>query len=202
MLKKKCSSCAKKSGKKHNFCPWCGSSFKAHKEENDFGMLGRDDTIQKEIRKEAKLPFGMNTLVNSLIKQLEKQMGNLDEGNPKGFKIQISSGRPQIQQVAKEQGPVEELKSPVVPEEEEERRSGLIRENAESKVKRLGDVIIYEISTPGVRKDKDVAIAKLEQGLEVKAYSKDKCYVKVIPLKVEVIGYEVRDEKVFVELKG
>jgi len=38
--------------------------------------------------------------------------------------------------------------------------------------------------------------------LEIRAYSDDKCYVKFIPLKVELISYSVRSEKVFVEIRG
>ena len=66
----------------------------------------------------------------------------------------------------------------------------------------MGKKIIYEIETPGVRTKKDVVVAKLASGLEIKGYSEDKCYVKFIPLTVEVIGYYVENEKIFVELKA
>jgi hypothetical protein len=205
MLKRKCPSCAKKSERKYNFCPWCGLSFKAKREKDRFGMLGRDDNAPRDpLESQVKLPFGMNGIVNSLVKQLEKQMGELngESGKPKGFRIQISGGQPQIKQVIKKEEPKEELIVPEISEDEGKRRAKLPRKDAESKVKRLGDSIIYEVSAPGVNEKGDVVITKLEQGLEVKAYSRDKCYVKVIPLKVEVLGYEVRDEIVFVELKG
>jgi len=39
-------------------------------------------------------------------------------------------------------------------------------------------------------------------GLEIRAYSKDKCYVKVIPLKVEILSWRVDRERVMVELRG
>ena len=72
----------------------------------------------------------------------------------------------------------------------------------ESKIKRLGNTIIYEIETPGVKIKGDVVLTELATGLEIKAYSKNKCYVKFIPLKVEVIQYSVEKEKVVVEIRG
>jgi len=45
-------------------------------------------------------------------------------------------------------------------------------------------------------------ITELETGIEIRAYSKDKCYIKVIPLKVEVLNWRVGEEMVFVEFKG
>ncbi|MFH1563606.1 MAG: hypothetical protein ABIF11_09390, partial [Nitrospirota bacterium] len=72
----------------------------------------------------------------------------------------------------------------------------------EAKIRRLADRIIYEIDVPGVGSKADVVVTELATGLEIKAYSRDKCYVKFIPLKVEVIEYYVRPNKVFVELRG
>ncbi|MBT3397691.1 hypothetical protein HOA55_03110 [archaeon] len=207
MLKKKCPSCAKKIDRKFGYCPWCGESIKAKKEQENFGMLGRDDNVVgKQLSNVgAGLPLGMGRIVETLVNQLEKQLGNVGEspnGIPKGFKIHVSTGKPQVKQMV--QKPVE--KEPVlvedISEEEAERRAGLPRKDAESRVRRLADSIIYEISTPGVHSKKDVVVTKLEQGLEIRAYSSDKCYVKIIPMTIEVIGYEVRDEKVFLELKG
>jgi len=207
MLKKKCPSCAKKIGRKFSFCPHCGVSFRARQEKENFGMLGREDMRPLNEKKEVKLPFGMNKIVGSLIKQLEKQMGDLGPGavggNPKGFKIRISSGKPQVRQVVRrEDVPQVAEEKMIISREENERRAGLPRVEVKSKVRRIGDQIIYELETSGIGSRGDVVISQLEQGIEVKAYSKDKCYVKIIPLKVEVTSYYVQKEKVFVELKG
>ena len=91
---------------------------------------------------------------------------------------------------------------PEVSEAENSRRIGLPKVEGESRIKRLGDTIIYEIETPGIKNKDNVVLTELATGLEVKAYSKDKCYVKFIPLKVEVVEYYVEKEKVIVELKG
>jgi len=167
-------------------------------------MLGRNDSGER-VQPNLGLPFGMNKILNSLVKQLENQLGNMDlgegQGVPKGVKIRIAQGQPQMGQVIqREPKAVENI--PRVSDEENDRRAGLQREEVDSKVRRLADRIIYEMKTPGVKKKKDVVVTKLASGLEIKAYSKDKCYVKFIPLTVEVIEYYVEAEKVFVELKA
>jgi HSP20 family molecular chaperone IbpA len=199
MLKRKCPACAEKIERKFNFCPYCGASFKRIEDEGEFGMLGRLDGGGR-VEEEVKLPFGLDKIMGSLIKQLEKQMNEGNSNNvkmPRGFQIRLSPGSGQMKQIQKrpEVGPV-------ISREENERRASLPRVEVEAKVRRLGDSIIYEIEAPGVSKKEDVVLTGLETGLEIKAYSKDKCYVKIIPLKVEVLRYEVQKEKVFVEIKG
>lgn len=204
MLKKKCPACANKIESKFNYCPHCGASFKATQEKENFGMLGRNDSIGK-VQNEMKLPFGMEKIMNSLVKQLEKQMGNMDfdggQGMPKGIKIQIARGVPQMRQVVREV-PQKKENLPIVSNEEVERRMGLPKVDAKSKIRRLADTIIYEIEAPGIQKKENVVLTELATGLEIRAYCKDKCYVKFIPLKVEVIEYHIEKEKVIVEIRG
>jgi HSP20 family molecular chaperone IbpA len=193
MFKRKCPNCAKKIEKKFNFCPYCGLSFKRQKEEEDFGMLGKDDFFSeaKAFSQEISMPLGMNKIMNSLIKQLNREMG----GGLNGFKIQISTGKPKIKE---EQPRFNHLLS----EEEIERRKGLPKIEAESNVRRMSESIIYEISVPGVKSKDDISINNLETGIEIRAYSRDFCYIKTIPLKVEVLGYRVKSGMLFLELKG
>ena len=219
MLKKKCKNCGKKIERKFNFCPFCGLDFKGNRQEEDFGMLGKDDFLgasRKNQGNEIKMPFGLNKIMGSLVKQLEKQMSemNMDDlnkaglpNNIKGFKIHISPGKSQIREISSmdrniKENQIQKLEDSKISEKEVERRRQLPKVETESKLRRIGDNIIYEISVPGVKSNADVVIAKLEEGIEVRAYSRDKCYVKVIPLTVEVIGYSVKKEKLFVELKG
>ena len=104
MIKRKCSGCAKKIEKKFNFCPWCGHSIKEFKEEEDFGLLGRDDflgNINPENLGQSNLPFGIGKMMKSLVKQLEKELSNVENQNtrmPKGFSVRIQSGVPTTQQ--------------------------------------------------------------------------------------------------------
>ena len=58
MLRKKCPRCRNKISKKFDFCPHCGNSLKKQNEEDDFGMLGRDDLfgdIQEQIKMRAQI---------------------------------------------------------------------------------------------------------------------------------------------------
>ena len=207
MFEKKCPDCGKKIKHSFNFCPFCGADFKKKKNEEDYGMLGTDDFVELHQQKTnvVKLPFGLNKLMGGLIKQLDRELREMVQedmqvrGVPRGFQIKISSGQPKLQKVV---SPVKSAEKIRISRDEINRRKKLPRVEAESQIRRLGDVIIYEIATPGVSKKEQVVIAKLEEGLEVKAYSKDKCYYKVIPLKVEIARWGVLGEKVVVELKG
>lgn len=201
MLKKKCPSCAKKIERKFHFCPYCGESFKKVREERDYGLLGREDT-QDIFGNEKKLPFGMEKIMNSLVKQLEKQMNEMEKFGqgplPKGFKIKISTGSPNIKQVVQNEKP---LITNNFTEEEMQKRIKLPKVEAKSKVRRLSDRVIYELSTPGVKSPREVIISKLASGIEIKAYSNEKCYTKFIPMTLEVIQYYIKDEKLMIELK-
>lgn len=204
MMRKKCLSCAKKVERKFSYCPYCGASFRMLHDKEDFGMLGRDD-FSERAQEELKLPFGIEKIMNSLVKQLEKQMGNADFGDnrgmPKGIKIRVMRGVPQMGQVVR-QMPQKRKELIKVSDREVERRMSLPKVEAESKVRRLADMIIYEIEAPGIQKKEDVVLTELATGLEIRAYSRNKCYVKFIPLKVEVIEYHIEKEKVIVELRG
>lgn len=206
MLKRKCPSCAKKIEKSFSYCPYCGDSFKVRSEKENFGFLGRDDSSEIFSNQEGiKIPFGLHKIFDSLVKQLEKQMEDIDfedsSGNQhKGFKIKISTGRPGPSRVEESQ----EIEEPIgeISKREYERRINLPKVNAESRIRRLSDKIIYEILTPGVRVKKNIVLNELASGIEVKAYSKNKCYVKYIPIKVEVVNYYLEGEKLFVEFKA
>jgi len=211
MLKRKCPGCAKKIEKKYNFCPWCGQSIKGHREEEDFGLLGRTDSVNnmnQVPKNQPQLPFGLEKIMGGLIKQLEQELSGMDKQNgmPKGFNIRIQTGNPNQNpnqnQINTNQHPQEMTPQPVITEKESTRRQTLPKQEAESKVKRLSDKIIYEINTPGVKNKEDIIITKLEQGFEIKVYTKDTCYTKTIPLQIEIIGYTIKDNKLIVELKN
>jgi len=204
MVKIRCRRCNEKLKKSFDFCPSCGTRvLDSSQDSKDYGMLGKNDFLGTQ---DMKLPFGFNKIFNNLVKQLEKQMNSEDfgaQGMPRGFKVQISTGRPQQTRQMIERKPMrqDDNKEEFLSDHEKDRRMNLPKVNAESKMKRLGDKIIYEIEAPGVIQRKDVLVTKLATGLEIKAYTKDKCYVKFIPLTVEVINCNVKKDKVFVELK-
>jgi HSP20 family molecular chaperone IbpA len=194
----KCPNCAKKIKKDFRFCPYCGLSFRGFREQEEFGLLGRDDFADLPI----KMPMGsldkiIAPLVKQLVDQFDKEMGNIQK-NPgisgPGFKIQISTGQP-IRNIKMQE-------SQQVNDSEVNRRRGLPRKEPESNVRRLSDKVVYEISVPGVKSRQDISISKLENSIEVKAYSKEVCYIKTIPLKVDVLNYKIKDGTLFLELKS
>lgn len=74
--RKSCDSCGKKFKGDYDFCPYCGDSLESNEKEEDFGLLGKDDSgFPKE---EFKIPGGFNILFNSLFKNLEKQLREVD----------------------------------------------------------------------------------------------------------------------------
>ena len=203
MIKKRCKNCNKKIEKKFNYCPWCGLSFKQEKERLNFGMIGRKDNKENPFGNELKLPFGLNRIMGGLLKQLENEFQTLGK-NQQGVKIKILRGMPgQMKQMPQPQIIEEKAFQPEkVSEKEQEKRSRLKEIDAESVVKRLGDTIIYEITAPGIIAKKDVAIINLEQGIQIKIYTKDICYTKTIPLKIEITNLAIKKDKLIVEMKG
>ena len=96
MLRKRCKNCGEKVNSRHRFCPHCGYGDRNFEDfGNDWGMLGKDDLSENAFQ----LPFGFDNLVNSLMKNLTKQLNESYE-NPKksdstarsnGISISISS---------------------------------------------------------------------------------------------------------------
>lgn len=202
MFRKKCFSCEENVKRSFSFCPNCGVNLKKKKPE-DLGLLGSDEHF---LDNGLQLPKGVEGMLNGMIKQLEKQLSaNMTDQNnmPKGFKIQISTGNPKTIPVTRNPVRVDAGKAikPQVSEREAERRSKLPKVDAESNVRRLPEGLVYEVHTPGVNKKEDVVVSKLEGSIEVRAYSKDKCYVKSLPLKLELVNYSVLQNKVVLRLK-
>lgn len=189
MWKRKCPKCDRKIKKDFRFCPYCGFPIWKHADEEDFGMIGRDDNV--EFANQVKAPLGLDKIMNSLINQLGKEMGG------GGFNIQISTGQmPKVM-------PIQEgIKVPEISEKEAEKRKNLEKVEAVSNVRRLSDRIVYEITVPGVKLKKDVVISRMENGIEIKAYSDEKCFYKTIPVKVDILRYYIKDDVLFLELKG
>ena len=212
MLKKKCSKCGKKINKNYEFCPYCGKSFfDPEKLEKDYGLLGKKDIETNEINdifKQAKLPFGFNMLAKKLFKELDKQMKEIDreEAKPAGTSISISfgslNGQPKIRikEGGKKLGKPGKIKLPKITKLPKE-YAKLPKKEAKTKVRRIGNKIIYEISLPGVKEIKQVIINKLESSIEIKAFSKDKAYFKLLPINMEILNYFLENENLVLELK-
>jgi len=218
-FKKRCPRCDRKISKDFEFCPSCGTNLGKEKRQKDFGFLGQDDSISLPF--ETKMPF--QGLFDSLLKQIDGQFQALDKElgqdlkeqkkSPfaRGISINISSGtgqQPKIQ--VQGFGPgmnnlqVREAKPQTkqarISEEKLKQISKLPRSEAKANVRRLSNRVIYEIDVPGVSNLENVMINKLENSIEIKAFSQNKVYVKLLPVKLPLLSYKLEQEKLILEL--
>jgi hypothetical protein len=201
--KSRCGRCGNKIDKKFNFCPWCGNGLKSRENflmpEPDFG-------------------FPFNMILNSMkpvIKGLEKQMREMDskKANDNVFEIRVNvganeNGQPIIniggnEEIGNMIEPVKEakIKTHRISKKEAEKFAQLPKIEPITHVRRLANKIIYEIEMPGVKDKKSIIITKLQDGIEIKAFSKDKVYLKLIPISLPILKYVLEKERLVIELK-
>jgi len=228
--KKKCPNCKEKINDGYNFCPYCRVSIKDNFENEDWGMLGKNDT---EFLEGIKMPLGFNTIFNSLLKNLNKQFSQMDRElidqnseksfepikNPEnkikksGISIKISTiqGKPPEIKIKSFGDSKEELQrnfsheniQPVLKKftnKEAKRFSSLPRKEPSTEIRRLANKVIYEIKIPGVKSLKDVSINQLENSIEIKALTKMKAYSKIIPISLPIRKYNLSKGKLILEL--
>ena len=211
----KCDNCGDFVSDKSNFCSNCGISFiDLNKEKEDFGLLGKNDSAFMEQENSMPGGFGItdklvnsifNSMMKTLNKQFEEEFRSMErEGEkaeiknlPNGIRIKIFT--PRMQQPRKQQAALPKQK---LDEKQIERMSGLPREKAKANVKRVGNKVIYELSTPGVVSAEDVFVSKLESGYEIKAIGSKKVYVNSVPINLPLRSYSVGKNKLFIEFRA
>ena len=216
MFKKRiCKRCGNKISNDYKFCPYCGNP--SNEKSEDLGMLGKNDFMPSN--NEIKLPMGLGMIFNSLMKNLNKQFSELDKEmktknnkrNPffkQGLSISIAtSGNmpPEIMVNSFKNNPKQKQQIKQMPlqnlsQETLEKISTLPKQEPLTNIRRLADKVIYEINVPEVSSIKDVSIIKLENSIEIKAFAKDKVYVKLIPINLPITNYELSHGKLILEL--
>ncbi len=207
----KCENCRSAVDKKFSFYPYCGDSLIDERaEQRELGFLGKNDFTAKKPAQDPFQNLGMtdkllNSLMNSMMKSLDKQFKQMDkaefEGNadvehlPNGIKIKI--GVPQAQPRPQKRT----LQKKNITEDQLKKMSNLPRAPAKTKIRRLSDKMVYELSAPGVESPEDVFISKLESGYEIKAIGKKKVYVNSLPVSLPLRGFSLADNKLLVEFK-
>jgi len=83
-----------------------------------------------------------------------------------------------------------------------ERIAKLPRKEPKTKMKRLGEKLIYELAVPGVENINDVLINQLENSIEVKAISKNKVYSKNLNLNLPILKYSLNNGSLILELQA
>ena len=220
MFDKKCDKCKNKIKKDFDFCPFCGNIVSSNLEKEDYGMLGKNDFIN-----ESNFPNFNNSIIDKMfsqaMKMLDKQMKTLtEEANRQPLKrIQTDSVNPNLNMQFYING------KKVFPRETEESQNNMIQETSKvnaykmpkeklekfaklkrfepaSKVRRIGNKIIYELEVPGVKDIEDVLINKLESSIEIKALAKDKSYSKIINVNLPILRYGLDNGNLFLEMQG
>ncbi|MCL5018280.1 MAG: hypothetical protein M1416_00735 [Candidatus Pacearchaeota archaeon] len=218
--KNKCNKCKKSIEDKYSFCPYCGSKID-DRNNDDWGMLGKDDNFMSS--SDIMLPAGLNSIFNSLIKNLSKEMDSQlkndlfkESKEPRkikkdGISISISTfgnGPPKIkvtqlgnnQKIAEKEEKTKKFKSNLFTKEKTKEFSALPREEPKTDVRRFSDKIVYELEMPGVKSTEDVSVVKLENSIEIKAIGKKKAYTKIIPINLPIKDYTLSNGKLILEL--
>lgn len=225
--KKKCPRCNRKASRDYDFCPYCSHDFryeKAKNSERDFGLLGKEDSLngfQEFPGFPAMNLSGLfnSKLFNNLFQEVDKQFRELDKEmkNPKkenikksgiSISISMSDGKnPDIKVSGfgpdfKNQEFEKEKKIPKseLTDEQAKKLAKLPRKEAKTEVRRFSNKIVYEVDLPGIKNLKDVIINKLENSIEIKAFSKENAYFKLIPVNLPIINYKLDKEKLILEL--
>ncbi len=217
--KKKCRNCGKKIKESYNFCPYCRIQIKDFiKDKKDWGILGKNDFQYEEM----KLPMGFNTLLNTVLKNLNKKFNEFEDvknkskkseakkggigisiytsGNkPPKIKVKSFGNLPKFEEKEKQIKKEEEIKLPV---SNSKKFAGLPKKEPKTNMRRFADKIIYEINLPGVKSTKDISIIQLESSIEIKALAKNKVYYKIIPISLPVKNYNLSKEKLILEIEA
>lgn len=214
MFGKKCNNCNQSVNGKFNFCPSCGNSTK-NSGKNDLGMLGENDFEETQnlggesfIERLGGKMMGkmfenaMKILENEMSKEINRQK-NPNQQNPQkgnfqlfvnGKKINISQMQPKKEKKVVEENPIE------LPNEPLRDYSKFPKKEPKTNVRRLSDKVIYEVSMPGIKTEKDITIVNLENSIEIKGVGKEVSYQKILPVSLPITGYNLSRGKLVLEL--
>lgn len=207
--KKECNKCRKKISEKYSFCPHCGAPLEADFESRDWGMLGKNDFLPS--MNELNLPFGLNAMFNSLMKNMTKQFNEIEKDQKNfgeqvktgGIRINISRSGNQQPIIRMEHSGTGRKPKKILPGMFSEKKlkefSSLPRKEPKTNIRRLSRKVIYVIDIPGVNSIENISITKLETSLEIRAIAKDKAYFKNIPINLPIIDYDLSEEKLVLE---
>ena len=211
MLNKKCSNCNSKLDKNFEFCPFCGAP-RENVSEN-YGLLGKNDNTM-DLQKtpinmnNSFLDKIMNAALNNAMKIIdqeikrETQTKNKDPINS-NFQLYINGKKIPLQQerTIQKKEDKEIVQTKEVSQETIERSYNLPRKQAETKLVRLKDKVMYEIEAPGLKSLQDVLINKLENSFEVKIYTDKAVLIKTLPIKLKLQQYSISKDKLTLEFK-
>jgi HSP20 family molecular chaperone IbpA len=190
--KKRCRNCGREIKKEWEFCPYCG----AETRERRISPFGDVEDIFGDIEKEFERADKM--IGSEFFKFPRFKVKPEIRGGGISITIHSVTGKePKIR--VRTSGEYKKLEpeikrklgvAPAIEEVEEARPSEAIKpvktpkvtEEAETEVKTIGNKQIVTVKLPGVKKEEDVEVKRLEQSIEVKAFAGDKAYFTLIPV--------------------
>ena len=110
---------------------------------------------------------------------------------------------PEFKEMEKQLKPAEtkkNIRKNQISQEKAQELAKLPRQEAESRVRRLSEKVVYEIELPGVNNLRDVIVNELENSIEIKAFAKDKAYFKFLPIGLPLLKYALKNGKLTLEL--
>lgn len=213
MFKKICRKCKNKIEKSYGFCPFCGTSQTSEYEKEDYGLLGKNDFIENNFMniEDSFMEKMFDNAFKMAEKILEKQLKNFPDIKEQVSETKLENPHLNIKFFVngkkvypnKREIKVNPIKNKEeVSEKNKEKLAKLPRIEPSSKIKRIGEKIIYEIPVPGVQKIEDVLISQLENSIEVKAISDKKIYFKTLNINLPLLKYSLFDGNLVLELQG
>jgi len=225
--KKKCAHCDRKIEKDFEFCPYCAQPLKNKK---DYGLLGNDDysdPLMNMMPGNMNNLLGssfIDKMMSSAIKMIEKEIKN-EQLESKIKKLNFSQNIPtifelfingkkinlpgniagiQVEKMPKssENKSTQKNKIPIVSEETLQKSAKLPRKEAKTHLTRTSDKVIYELDAPGLISLNQVLVNKLENSIEVKAYTEKVVYFKTLPIKLPLMQYSLKEDKLILEFKA
>jgi len=232
--KKKCSRCEKKVNKKFEFCPYCGNPLDNRREEYGLlGKTDDVNELDSIFNYGFSSNFGnafFNKIFGSAMKMLEKEIQKIEKEDfttklpkePKvktNFELFINGKRvplpenlagiqieriPAYKQTSPKKPIQKKTKLPKISEEILQKSAKLPRKEAKAHLTRTADKVIYELETPGLNKLENIIINKLENSIEIKAFTDKAVFSKTLPIKLPLMQYSINpsEGKLILEFKA
>jgi len=152
----------------------------------------------------------LNGTLKMLEKEIQKEQQDMNNQNPanKNFELFINGKKVNPKNIQVTRQPIQQNYQPQkrkainLPQNKLKKFKDLVQEEPQTEIRRLSDLIIYEIKLPGVKTDEDISIQNLAGSIEIKAISKDKAYFKTITINLPITGYSFEKENLILELEA
>ncbi|MDI6806606.1 MAG: zinc ribbon domain-containing protein [Candidatus Aenigmarchaeota archaeon] len=204
--KRKCPGCGKKLEGDFRFCPYCGEELITRAEVRPFKGIFED--VEKEFERIDRM-FGSEFFRFPKIRFRPLTRGGgitvtIHSGLDKEPKVSIKTFgdyrkfEPEIKRKLGVKAPVEEVEEV----EKIPRKVPKVTEEPETKIEKINGKSLITVRLPGVKSEDDVEIRKLEQSMEIRAFTDDKAYFTLVPIKtgVEILRKSLEDEVLKIEM--